>query len=199
MPPILKRPRIRGRVGSSRILVLLLLCCQLLMPTLTYAAQDRSASEEAVKAASIYKFLNYIEWPPESFASADTPYVIGVVDADGVADALADIVARRRVNNRQVVVKRLHSEDSAAGIHVLFIGKAERSRQAAWIRSAQALPVLVVTEMDNALAQGSMINFTLVDHRVRFEVNLASLEHSRLRVNSRMLAVAFAVIKDMPQ
>ncbi|HWT70790.1 MAG TPA: YfiR family protein [Oxalicibacterium sp.] len=152
-----------------------------------------------MKAASIYKFLNYIEWPPESFASADTPYVIGVVDADGVADALADIVARRRVNNRQVVVKRLHSEDSAAGIHVLFIGKAERSRQAAWIRSAQALPVLVVTEMDNALAQGSMINFTLVDHRVRFEVNLASLEHSRLRVNSRMLAVAFAVIKDMPQ
>jgi hypothetical protein len=165
----------------------------------SYAAQDKDASEEAVKAASIYKFLNYIEWPPESFANPDAPYVIGVADSDDVADELTDIVARRRVNNRQVVVKRLYSDDSTTGVHVLFIGKTEPSRQAAWIRLVQQRPVLIITEMDNALAQGSMINFTLVDRRVRFEVNLASLDRSRLKINSRMLAVAVAVIKDMPQ
>ncbi|HTH45457.1 MAG TPA: YfiR family protein [Oxalicibacterium sp.] len=200
MPPLFHRLHIWQRAASARLLALLFLLFSVLWSaTLVHAASDRVASEEAVKAASLYKFLNYIEWPPESFASADTPYVIGVADASGVADALSDIVAQRRVNNRQIVIKRLRSDDNATGIHLLFIGKSEKSRQAAWIKSVQRQPVLIVTEMDNALAQGSMINFTLVDHRVRFEVNLASLDQSRLKINTRMLAVAVAVIKDSPQ
>jgi hypothetical protein len=175
---------------------MLLLCC--LLSASFAQTTTESASEEAVKAAYLYRFLNYVEWPSGTRLAADTPYVIGMVDADDVADELQDIVAHRKVDNRPVVLKRLHGGDSIAGLHILFIGSSNKSRQAAWIKSAQQQAVLVVTETAGALEQGSMINFVLVDQRVRFEASLAAIERARLKVNARLLAVAVAVQKEVP-
>jgi hypothetical protein len=158
----------------------------------------QSASEEAVKAAFLYRFLNYVEWPPGALPSADAPYVIGVAEDEDVADELDGIVAHRKVNNRKIILKRLHDGDSASGLQVLFIGRSDRARRAAWIKSIQQQPVLIVTETPGALEQGSMINFVVVDQRVRFEASLAAIERARLKVNSRMLAVAVAVQKEVP-
>jgi hypothetical protein len=174
--------------------MLLLVCC---LPAFAQTTPE-SASEDAVKAAFLYRFLNYVEWPAGATPSAETPYVIGIADADEVFDELQDIVARRKINNRSVVLKHLRNGDSTAGLHVLFIGEDGKSRQAAWIKSAQQQPVLIVTETAGALDQGSMINFVLVDQRVRFEANLAAIERARLKVNARMLAVAVAVQKEAP-
>jgi hypothetical protein len=157
------------------------------------------AIEERVKAASLYKFLNYVDWPPTSFAKGDSAYVIGVVNADDIADELARISAGRSTNNRPVTIKKLHIGDPLNGIHVLFIGRAEKARQPQLLKQSQPYPILVVTETDGALAQGSMINFRVVDDRVRFEVALDAVEKSGLKLNSRMLAVALSVNKGTPQ
>lgn len=176
---------------------MLFVCCFFSSAALAQP-MPRGASEEAVKAAFLYRFLNYVEWPNGTLTNAATPYVIGVVDSEDVADELKKIVAHRKINNRPITLKRLHSGDSLAGLHVLFIGKDEKSRQAAWIKSAQQQPVLVVTETTGALEQGSMINFVLVDRRVRFEAGLAAIERVHLKVNARMLAIAVVVLKEMP-
>jgi hypothetical protein len=153
-----------------------------------------AATEERVKAAFLYKFLNYVDWPPASFEKSESPYVIGVINADDIADELSRISAGHSVNNRSVTVKRLGAGDPLNGVHVLFIGKAERARLPQLLKQSQQY-VLDVTETEGALAQGSMINFRLADNRVRFEVSLDAVEKADLKLSSRMLAVAIAVIK----
>src|SRR6185369_4048979 len=78
--------------------------------------------ETSVKAALLYKFASYVEWPPEAFASPDTPFVIGVIGADELAGELEQLVRSRTVNNRRIMVRRVKEGEMLAGIHMLFVG-----------------------------------------------------------------------------
>jgi hypothetical protein len=179
------------------------LLCLALLPAFSDAAGQAPAdagtvaSEERVKAASLYRFLSYVEWPPALFDTATSPYVVGVAGADDIADELSRISAGRSVNGRTVAVRKIQAGNAPAGLHVLFVGRAERPRP--WLRQFQRQPVLLVTESEGALAQGSMINFRIVEDRVRFEVSLDPVEKSGLKISSRMLAVAISVTKEPPQ
>jgi hypothetical protein len=143
--------------------------------------------EYEVKAAFLFKFLSFVEWPAQSFARAGAPLVIGVLGADEVHFALQEIVTGRSAQGRPLEVRKLKDGERTAGVHLLFVGRA----------AAAALPklppqpgLLVVSEADGALEQGAMINFLRVDGRVRFEVAPDAAERRGLRISSRMLAVA---------
>lgn len=155
-------------------------------------------SEDHLKAASLFKFPNYVEWPAGSFSAPEAPFVFGVVGADEVADALTRFSVGRTIGNRKIVVKKLPMDEATTGIHALFIGKAERARQPQLLKQLQGHPILLVTETEGALMQGSMINFRVVDDRVRFEVALGPVEHAGLTLNSRILSVALQVLKGTP-
>jgi len=167
-------------------------------PWIVQAAEDTETLEQRVKAAFLYKFAGYVEWPAKSFARPETPVVIGVMGNELLAAELIQAVTGRTVNDRLVTVKRLKAGDSLAGIHVLFIGKSESARLNQLARSAQPLSILTVTESDGALAHGSVINFVLADGRVRFEIALDSAEKSGLKLSSRLLAVAQQVRTGTP-
>lgn len=201
-PRCFSRWRLFGAPFARTAALCLALLCLLLSVSMAQTPSvsiTEAASEERVKAASLYKFLNYVDWPPAAFAKSDAPYVIGVVNADDIADELLKFSAGRSLKGRAVTVKKLRAGDSLNGMHVLFIGKAERARQPQWLKQSQLQPVLLVTETEGALAQGSMINFRLADDRVRFEVALDPVEKSGLKINSRMLAVALSVDKGTQQ
>jgi hypothetical protein len=168
----------------------LLLAAALLAPLAALA----QAGEVQIKAAFLYKFGGFVEWPPAAFASADNPFVIGVIGADAVAAELEQISAGRTVQGRPVAVKRLRRGDPLSGLHVLFVGQQEAARLVEILAGAKGQPLLVVTESDNALSQGSMINFVAADDRVRFDVALPPAERGRLRISSRLLAVARKVV-----
>ena len=155
-----------------------------------HAADEDSTLEQRVKAAFLYQFAGYVEWPPNAFAQAATPITIAVLGADTLAAELSQVVTGRTVGGRSVVVRRVKPGDPLAGVHILFIGRAEATRLSQLAQSAQPRAILTVTESDGALAQGSMINFVLVDRRVRFEVALDSAEKGGLKLSSRLLAVA---------
>jgi hypothetical protein len=167
------------------------------LPSLAQAAAGTAASvrEERVKAAYLFRFIGYVEWPATSFPKPDTPFLIGILQADEVADELLSISSGRLVNNRPVIVRKLQGNELPGGLHMLFIGAGDRSRQIQLLNQLQQQPVVLVTESEGALAQGSMINFRLVDDRLRFEVGLGPAERSGLKFNSRMLGVASSVIK----
>src|SRR6266478_397344 len=92
------------------------------------AHADAQADAYRVKAGVLYKFGGYIEWPGASFARADSPVTIGVMRADALADELVQIVAGRSVNGRPVRVRKLRPGDPIAGLHVLFVGRADSGR-----------------------------------------------------------------------
>lgn len=182
----------------SRMPVLLLLIIALCMSATAFPAPVQNESgnnglERGVKGAFLYKFLGYIEWPPSAFPQPDSPFVIGVAGAETVLTDLTQIARGRTVNNRPVTVKRITGADSLSGLHMLFIGRSESARQAQLLKAAQQHPIVTVTETEGGLAQGSMINFRVIDGRVRFDVSMAQAERNELKLSSRMLSVASSV------
>lgn len=159
------------------------------------SAQTRDAAPvtaSSVKAAFLYKFAGYVEWP--IFAdSDDAPITIGVAGADPFAAELTEITRGRTVAGRSISVRRVEASDSFDGLQILFIGNQARAAERNLLESARSLPILTVTESAGALADGSIINFTQDKDRVRFEISLHSAEQSMLKLNSRLLAVAEVV------
>ncbi len=153
-----------------------------------------SELESEVKAAFLYKFLGYIDWPATAFPKPDSPYVIGVFSADAIAEELAGIAAGRSVNGRPVVVRKIKEGEPLSGVHMLFIGRSAGVRQAQLLDIARQNSIVSVTETENGLAQGSVINFHLADGRVRFEVSLTAAEKSDFKFSSRLLSVASSVV-----
>jgi hypothetical protein len=158
------------------------------------AQADAQADEYHVKAAFLYKFGSYIEWPSQSFARTDSPVTIGVMGADTLADELAQIVVGRNVNGRPVVVRRLRPGDPIAGLHVLFIGRSDGGRLAEILAAARGRPLLTVTESEEGLELGSMINFIVIEDKVRFDVAPPPAESGSLKISARLLGVARKVV-----
>lgn len=146
-------------------------------------------SERSVKAAFLYKFASYVQWP-DADAKADAPITIGVIGATDFARELAEITANRTVSSRPISVRRLMTGSSLDGLDVLFIAREERDRVSQLVSAVRDKPILTVTESEGGLSSGSIINFTLDQDRVRFEVSLYAAEKSQLRLNARLLAVA---------
>jgi hypothetical protein len=161
-----------------------------------WAQPGPQAAEVQVKAAFLYKFLSFVEWPAHAFASDLSSIVIGVVGADALADELAAVVAQRTAQGRPVRVRKLRPGESVAGVHLLFLGRAEGSRAAGLVASAKGLSLLIVSDSDEAFANGSAINFVVVDNKLRFDVALRPAERGNLKISSRLLAVARKVISN---
>ena len=158
-------------------------------------AQTERASEVQVKAAYLYQFGGFVEWPPQAFSGPDGAFTIGLIGAEAMAAELEQIVATRQVQGRQVIVRRLRAGEPLKGLQVLFVGGLEAERLPEIMSAARGAPLLVVTETADALSQGSTINFVAVDNRVRFDVALPAAERSRLRISSRLLGVARRVVQ----
>lgn len=177
------------------VALLALACLSLLLVAPAASAQTGSGSsrsiERSVKAAFLYKFLGYTEFPAAAFEDAASPVVIGVVDADEMAAELTRIVAGRTVGTRPIVVRAMKDGEPATGVHLLFLSSSASARVS---RDAQQ-PLLVVTESDRGLAQGSVINFRIIDQRVRFDVSLEAADRHHVKLSSRLLTVAHQVHK----
>lgn len=158
-------------------------------------AQTERASEVQVKAAYLYQFGGFVEWPPQAFSGPDGAFTIGLIGAEAMAAELEQIVATRQVQGRQVVVRRLRAGEPLKGLQVLFVGGPEAERLPEILSVARGAPLLVVTETADALSQGSTINFVAVDNRVRFDVALPQAQRRRLRISSRLLGVARRVVQ----
>lgn len=176
----------------------LLLALALLGAILPVRAQDAPVTEDSVKAAFLYKFPGFVEWPANVLASAEEPLVIAVAGANEVLAELNHIAAARKPG-RPLIARAVRDAAALEGTHVLFIGARERARAPELIRAAQQLGMLVVSDWDGALRAGSVINFvTVADGRVRFEIALEPAEKSGLRLSSRLLSVAQQVYSTRP-
>lgn len=180
------------RAGVSGYIALL---ASLLIFTGNCFAAEAGSLESRVKAAFIYKFVDYVEWPETAFVQPGTPVMIAVIGADAVADELARVAEGRKVNERAVIVKRLRAGEPLTGVHILFVGGGAVAQLAPLLQAARPLSILTVTEAEGVLAQGSVINFIVVDRRVRFEISRDSANKNKLRLSSRLLAVAQHVVE----
>ncbi len=188
---------VAGKPGRAVELLALALGCVLLAFFCLTAVGAQSGSDEArlegnVKAAFLYKFLGYVDYPESAMPGAGEPLVIGVLGADNVAEELGRITVGRSMNGRPVVVRKLRHGEAPGKVHMLFIGDDVADMEEA-LASVRQAPVLTVTDTGRVLRQESVINFRVVDERVRFEVSLDAADKNKLKLSSRLLAVAYKV------
>ena len=176
----------------------------LLLPALfaaRAAAQGLGQPEDIarqIKAAYLYKFASYVEWPRGAFARDDSPIVIGVIGDDPLATELERMVVGKTVDDRRLVVRELQRGAPLEGVHVLFVGHARGKSLAATLAAARGQPLLVVSDSHEAHALGSMINFVMVDQRLRFEVALKPATDNGLKLSALMLTAAYRVTQEGP-
>jgi hypothetical protein len=170
-------------------------CCLLLLQfaLLACAHAEGTLLERQVKAAYLYKFAGFVEWPEGSFARPDSPLVIGVMAADALAEQLEQIVAGHAVNGHPLLVKKLRKGEALVNMHMLFLGALDKAALQEVMAASRDQPLLTVSDSQEVYAMGCIINFVVADERLRFEVALKPAAGARLRISARMLSAAYKV------
>lgn len=153
-------------------------------------------SADAVKATFLHRFASYVEWPEE--AQGAGPFVIGVAHSDEVAAHLDSLLSGITVRGRPATLRIVKSVQDLDGLHILYISPRGLPRTRALRAAAAKLPILLVTDTEQGLEAGGVINFIESNRNVRFEVSLEAADRARLRIDSALLAVA-AHVERRPQ
>jgi len=155
------------------------------------AAQEASHSEYQVKAAYLFNFAKFIEWPPKTFSAMESPLVIGVFGDNPFAGHLEKTLQNKVINNRPVTVRYTRNLADLKGCHILFISASENKRCREVLDAIDGSGVFTVTEnSDRFLQTGGMLNLFTDQEKVRFEINDAAARRAGLKISSRLLLLA---------
>jgi hypothetical protein len=173
-------------------------CICFVLAGLSLAAPWPTAAQEAppeypVKAAYLFNFLKFVEWPEDSFTDPLAPIVIGVVGDDPFGNTLPQVVIGKTVQGRDLVIRRYRVNEDMRGAHILFIGASEKKRIPAILSYLRGSSVLTVADTDGFLDAGGMIQFLYEKGRVRFGINMDATGQARLKVSSKLLSLAKVV------
>lgn len=157
-------------------------------------AQSPTAGEYQVKAAFLFNFAKFVEWPPSSFSDASAPLRICVFGRDPFGQELRDMTNDRSINGRRLEVNHVVDLRDARSCHILFIASSGGTPVKQIIEGLHGASVLTVGDTKGFAEQGGMINFVLENDRVQFEVSRKAAEQAGLKISSKLLSVAKLVI-----
>jgi hypothetical protein len=169
------------------------LACILLLMAPRMEAQAALA-EYQVKAAYLFNFLKFVEFPEDSFGDALAPIVIGIVGEDPFGQSLPQVVVGKTVDGRDLVIRNFHAGENLRGVHILFISASEKKRLPQILASLQGVSVLTVADLDGFLDEGGMIQFLSENDRVRFAINVNAAGRAKVKISSKLLSLARAVV-----
>lgn len=180
-----------------RTLLAALLAAPLAAPAAGRAGDDEDMAEYQVKAAFVCKFANYVDWPAQVLGAAGEPLRIGVLAGSAVVEEFRRMAAAASVAGRTVEVRPLQRGEAPDGLHVLFVARAMAAHAGELLAYLKGRPVLTVTELDPGSATG-IINFVVIDDKVRFDIQLPTAAQSGLKISVRLLGVARRVEGSRP-
>lgn len=158
------------------------------------------SEEYQIKAAFMYNFIKFVEWPKERFSSDKDPIVIGVVGKDPFGETLDEVV-QKPVKNRSLTIKRFASAsedpepvhpqlDAIRQCHVLFVSPSERKVSKRLMAAIGNSAILTVGDASGFLEEGGIINFSIEEKKIRFEIGLAKARSAKLDISSQLLRLA---------
>lgn len=154
---------------------------------------EAAFTEYQVKALFLFNFVKYVDWPAETFPTTNAPITIGVLGKDNFGTDLQHAVEGKSINGRAILIQHVTTDTKMAGCQILFISASEKADLDEILAKTGALPILTVGEQEQFLAKGGIINFTLKDEQVRLEINLDAARLAKVRISSKLLAVADVV------
>jgi hypothetical protein len=165
----------------------------LLCLSLGRQASGQAPTEYEVKAAFLYNFGKFVEWPSDAFRDRDPALVLGILGTDPFGETLDRIVGAKQAQGRRIAIRRLKKLDEIKRCHILFVSASEEAQLAAIMRAINGAPVLTVSDMQRFTDRGGAIDLYLEQRKVRFNINLRATDRARLKMSSQLLKIAAAV------
>lgn len=187
-PPTQSKPSLAFRWHQALLVLAFWLTTALLGSTVWAGEFD----EYSVKAAYLYNFAKYVEWPPGVFDRPDAPVMICIAGENPFGAALS-VLAGKAVGSHPVDVRAVSSNTGLEKCHVVFISRAEQSRARVLLASLARLPILTVSDIDDFARAGGMIGLVEAEQRIRFDINLATARQANLKLSSQLLKLATIV------
>jgi hypothetical protein len=155
-------------------------------------AQEAPPTEYQLKAAFLFNFAKFVEWPPAAFAGAKAPLVIGILGDNPFHDDLARTIGNKTIDEHPLEIKELQysSLAQATNCHILFISTSEKKRLPEIFAGLKGASVLTVGETDRFTETGGMINFVPEGTKIRFQVNKDTATKAGLKISSKLLSLA---------
>lgn len=196
MPSSVDVPARRDAANTARPTRRVLLAAIVAMfgAALAAGAELAASREDRVKAAFLYNFLRYVEWPRARFTNQDSPLVIGVFGpAPALHGELERTVRGRKIAGRPIVVRTVATAVEAGAAHLLYVPGWETERAGSLLARLRAAPVLAVGEGRAFAEAGGTIVFTVDGDKLRFAVNLKSARTAGITLSSQLVKLATTV------
>ncbi len=159
-------------------------------------AQEAVSREYQIKAAYLYNFAKFVEWPSRSFTNSQAPLVIGVFGQNPFGEELLAIASKHQIDGRSIVIQPVTTMADAAGVHLLFFSAQYDDQVAGALTALKGTGILTVGESDKFAAAGGMINLVREANKVRFEINALAAEQQGLKISAQLLKLARAVRRE---
>jgi hypothetical protein len=160
------------------------------LPLATLQPAAPAQSEYGLKAAFLYNFCRFIDWPDSAFASPNEPFIIGIAGDDPFGSLLNEAVNGKKYHNRPIRIDHFRSPRDIRRCHLLFVSHANTGRLVPILVAVAGKSVLTVGETEDFRNRGGMITLTAEQNRVRLRINTAALHSANLVVSSKLLRVA---------
>ena len=153
-------------------------------------AEAPIADEYPVKAAFLFNFAKFVEWPADAFKGPEDPFMICVLGQNPFGRALGDVVRDKTVGNRAFVVRDVANAQQANKCQIVFVTASERKHFRSLLEEFKGRSILTVGEAEDFTENGGIINFKLKDARVRIEIDAGAAERAKLHISSKLLSLA---------
>ncbi|OEU59257.1 MAG: hypothetical protein BA870_06345 [Desulfuromonadales bacterium C00003094] len=184
---------------GHRLLVSILLILLLLAAGVVPSDAREPAPEDAVKAAMLYNFVQFVRWPEAVLPAVKPELVLGILGRDPLQEWLLDLAAEGSSNGLIKTVQLGSLQELAAQKHqllVLYVGRTAQKDLPAILRALDGVPVLTVSDDELFVKQGGMMNFVRQNSRIRFDLNLDAVARGQLKISSRLYGLARLIVKD---
>lgn len=156
--------------------------------------QPKTASEYEIKAAFLYNFGKFVSWPAEELKDSEKRFVLCILGEDPFGEVMDQMVLGKPVQDRQLAVRRPKTAAETSGCNILFISQSERKEMSAVLQALDARSVLTVSEVDQFLELGGIINFQTDQNKIRFDINVTAAERGKLKISSQLLKLARRIV-----
>ena len=157
-------------------------------------ANGQIADEYQVKAAFLYNFAKFVEWPPQAFKNPQDPIAICILGQNPFGDALEQTVRGKMIDTRTFSIRQVTDARQASACHILFVSSSERKRARSVLGELKS-SVLTVGEADGFTSDGGIVNFKIEEGRIQIQINVEAAEQEKLRISSKLLSLAQIVRK----
>jgi hypothetical protein len=155
-------------------------------------AEPGQLNENEVKAAYLYNFAKYVDWPPAALPRENMPLVICIVGKSPLNDVIESL-SGKTIRNRRLVVRQFSRTEDLNECHMLFVNAAVKSSITQLLASISTRPILTVSDYKGFTNAGGIIEFVQVGGKVRFDINNRAAQHNNLRISSHLLRLASTV------